>query len=99
MNRFLVKRKSYLKSQSSTNTEYSNEEDFDYYEAECCPLVVDPLIVLALIGFIALATYLLQTVIDMSMLGKRRRKRSFSEDLLNIFLEGKMPESHFLTAF
>ena len=89
MNRFLVKRKSYLRSQSSnTETEYSTENDYDYYEMECCPLVVDPLIVLALISFIALATYLLQTVIDMSMLGKRK-KRSFSGDLIDICVEGK----------
>ena len=55
-----------------------------YYEpsySSCCPLTVDSKTFVALIGFIGLATYLLLTVIDMSMLGGRR-KRSLSKVIL-----------------
>ena len=53
--------------------------------SSCCPQVVDPKTFLALISFMAAAVYLLQTVIDMSALGGRRKKRS----VLNVFLQGK----------
>ena len=44
---------------------------------DCCPLVVDPLTYAAILGFLAAATYLLQTVIAMSALaGGGRKKRS-----------------------
>lgn len=45
------------------------------YEPECCPLVVDPLTVISLIGFIAAATGFLNTQITM-LLRKKRRRRS-----------------------
>lgn len=45
---------------------------------DCCPLVVDPLTYAALLGFLAAATYLLQTVIAASALvAPGRKKRSF----------------------
>ena len=83
MSRLFVQQNSYLKSQST-----NSENDYDYVEMDCCPLVVDPYIVLALFTFIGAATYLLQTVIEMSMLG-RRRKRSLSDYLIGICMEGK----------
>ena len=48
------------------------------YGSDCCPPVVDPLTWLALLGFIAAATYLLNEVIAMSMLmmARKRRKRN-----------------------
>ena len=43
--------------------------------SDCCPPVVDPLLVMALLGFIAAATYFLQSLITMNLMG-RRKKRS-----------------------
>ena len=51
---------------------------------DCCPLVVDPLTWIALLAFLAAGTYFLEVAVQMSMLG-RRRKRSLSDYLL----EGK----------
>ena len=53
-------------------------ESYDHHD--CCPLVVDPLILCALLGLIAAATYFLriQITMNMNIVGrKRRRKRSF----------------------
>jgi hypothetical protein len=44
----------------------------------CCPLVVDPFCVLAIIGSIAFFSYILNIVITMK-LGRRRRKRTPAE--------------------
>ena len=55
------------------------------YSSNCCPQVVDPLTFAALVGFIGAAVYLLQTVIDMSALAGRRKKRS----VVDVFLQGK----------
>ena len=54
--------------------------------SDCCPLVVDPLLYLAFLGFIAAATYFLVPVIEMSMLmmARRRKKRQY----LNYIFEG-----------
>ena len=43
-------------------------------EQECCPLVVDPLTLIALIGFIAAATAFLNIQITMILTGKRRKR-------------------------
>ena len=40
---------------------------------ECCPPVLDPYTLLALLGGIALATFFLQQVIVMTMFGRKRR--------------------------
>ena len=57
-----------------------------YYE-ECCHPVVANLTYIALLSFLALATWLLNQLIEMSMLMMvRRRKRQLSE----IILEGKL---------
>ena len=40
--------------------------------SDCCPPVVDPLLIMALLGFIAAATYFLQSLITMN-LGRRKR--------------------------
>ena len=55
----------------------------------CCPPVVDPLLIGALLTFLAAAVYFLQQLIEMSMLMMARKKR----DTINtVLLEGK----HFL---
>ena len=46
-----------------------------YSGYDCCPLVVDSLSLIALIGFIALATYFFRIQIINSMLAKKRRRR------------------------
>ena len=47
---------------------------------DCCPLVVDPLTYLALMKFLAAATYFFQQLIAMSMLMMAgRKKRSFRD--------------------
>ena len=61
----------------------------------CCPGVVDPLTMLALVGFIALATYFFEIQIRNSMLmmaRKKRRKRELNlqAETLDIFNEGKL---------
>ena len=43
--------------------------------ARCCNVVVDPLSVLTLIGFLAAATYFLNILITMNIGGKRRKRR------------------------
>ena len=43
------------------------------YGNDCCPLVVDPLTYIALLTFIAAATYFFQQLIAMSMLARRKR--------------------------
>ena len=49
--------------------------------ADCCPLVVDPLTVAALLGFIAGAAALLQNLIATTLAaGGGRKKRSSSDD-------------------
>ena len=59
--------------------------DSYYYFEKCCPLVVEPLTYIALLSFIALAVYLLNEQIQMSMLMMARKKRQ-----LNWFLIGKI---------
>ena len=70
---------------SAYSTQYGSHSGSGY--SNCCPLVVDPLIFTALVGFMFAAVYLLQTVIDMSALPGpgRRKKRS----VLDVFIQGK----------
>ena len=44
--------------------------------SDCCPPVVDPLLIMALLGFIGAATYFLQSLITMNLMMARRKKRS-----------------------
>jgi hypothetical protein len=65
-----------------------------YSGGSCCPLVVDPLTVTALVGFIGAATFFLNTVITMStaisMIGRRRRRdASPLEHVLDLWHEGE----------
>ena len=57
-------------------------------ETECCPDVIDPMTLIALLGFLAAATFLLNELITMSMLmaPDRRKRSSFSE----IYSEGNI---------
>ena len=55
---------------------YGYDDVYYDYHPSCCSLTVDTKTFVALTGFIALATYLLLTVIDMSNLGKRRKRRN-----------------------
>ena len=57
---------------------YGHHGGYSHGYHDCCPLVVDPLTYAAILGFLAAATYLLQTVIASSALAMARKKRSFS---------------------
>ncbi len=46
-----------------------------YGHDDCCPLVVDPLTLVAILGAIAAATFFLNTAITMNIPPPRRRKR------------------------
>ena len=48
---------------------------------ECCPLVVDNLTFVSLIGFIILATYFLRQAILLNIMGRRKRRHISSTDL------------------
>lgn len=52
------------------------------YKEKCCPLVIDTLCVLAILGAIAAATLFLNPLIVMN-LGKRRRRRDLTSSLFN----------------
>ena len=54
---------------------------YDSHDHDCCPLVVDPMTLCALLGLIAAATYFLRRAITMNMniVGRRRKKRSYIE--------------------
>ena len=73
------------RSKSSSHGSYSSGSGHD-----CCPLVVDPLTLLSLGAFLAAAVYLLNELIAMSML-MRRRKRSLikSKNWPILMLEGR----------
>ena len=73
------------KSGSNSHGSYSSGSGHD-----CCPLVVDPLTLLSLGAFLAAAVYLLNELIAMSML-MRRRKRSLikSKNWPILMLEGR----------
>ena len=69
---------------------------YDYHDDhhECCPLVIDPLVMCALLGFIAAATWFLRTAITMNMniVGRKRRrkKRSDSENSITPITSHKL---------
>ena len=76
---------------SSSGYGHSGHGDYGHYEViHCCPLTIDPITWISLLSFIALGTYLLRETVDMSMLG-RRKKRSLSE----IFIEGKVKTKYY----
>lgn len=79
----------YLGSGSSAKAHRSSGGSYSSgYGSSCCPLVIDPMTLLALLGFLAAAVYLLNELIAMSMLMMaRRRKRQ--EPHLELFMEGK----------
>ena len=74
------------RSKSGSHGSYSSGSGHD-----CCPLVVDPLTLLSLGAFLAAAVYLLNELIAMSML-MRRRKRSLTESKAwpILMLEGRL---------
>ena len=55
---------------------------------DCCPLVFDPLTLIAFFGFLAAGTYLLQITITMTIMG-RRKKRNISEKFQDILFAGR----------
>ena len=61
------------------------------YGSDCCPLVVDPLVWIALLTFIAAATYFFNELIAMSALAmmRKRRKRNFEGDWPEIVRKGR----------
>ena len=76
------------KSGSNSHGSYSGYGSSSH--ESCCPLVVDPLTLLSLGAFLAAAVYLLNELIAMSML-MRRRKRSLikSKNWPILMLEGR----------
>ena len=78
------------KSGSSSHGSYSGYGSSGH---DCCPLVVDPLTLLALGAFLAAAVYLLNELIAMSMLmmaRKRKRSANLAKDLPMSMLEGRL---------
>ena len=68
------------------HSSYGGHDDYGHHETiYCCPLTIDFYTWASLLGFIALGTYLLEQTVQMSMLG-RRKKRSLSD----IWIEGKV---------
>ena len=66
-------------SYGSDHSGYGHGDDYGHYETiHCCPLTIDPYTWTALLSFIALATWLLNETIQMSMLmmARKRRKRT-----------------------
>ncbi len=68
------------------------------HKAQCCPLVVDPLALIALMGLLMAATMLLEGVITMTLGRKKRRRRheaekSFVEEIQDLAQAGR--EKHF----
>ena len=55
---------------------------------DCCPLVFDPLTLIAFFGFLAAGTYLLQITITMTIMG-RRKKRNISKKFQDILFAGR----------
>ena len=53
-----------------------------YGSGNCCPLVVNTKSFLALLGFMALAVWFLNNVIEMSALPVKRKKRSLIDHVL-----------------
>ncbi len=81
-----------LLSSSSSGYGYYDHNDYYpetyhggyYYYDQCCPLVVDPLVYIALLSGIGLATYLLRELIPNSaLMMARRRKRDYLIDAGN----------------
>ena len=54
---------------------------------DCCPLVFDPLTYTALMSFIALATYFLWVAVTMNIMGRKRKKRSESDQIFEEILD------------
>ena len=69
----------------------SNGNSFGFgQDLQCCDEVVDPISLLTTIGAIGAASaFLRQAVIDNMVMGARRKKRSFDQDLEYIFSSGK----------
>ena len=54
---------------------------------DCCPLVFDPLTYVALMSFIALATYFLWVAVTMNIMMRKRKKRSESDQIFEEILD------------
>ena len=66
---------------SSNNSGHGNSLGYGP-ELQCCDEVVDPVSLFAAIGAIAAASlFLRQAVIDNMIMGKRRKKRTLSQEL------------------
>ena len=56
--------------------------------SDCCGVVIDTYTFLALMSFIFLATYFLWVAITMNIMGRKRRKRSTSDHLFDVYWAG-----------
>ena len=63
---------------------------------DCCPLVVDPLTYIALLSFLVAATYFLWVAVTMNIMGRKRRKRSVSEHVYDLFYAGMIQFEFFV---
>jgi hypothetical protein len=75
-------------SDHSSGYGYGGYEVSHKEETHCCPLVVDPLCLAAILLGIAAATYLLQIVIAKTF-GKRKRKRRYAIDVGPVIVRGR----------
>ena len=75
----------YRSNEASAVGSYSSGYGGGHKGADCCPLVVDPLTVAALLGFIGAATAALSNLIAANLAagGGRRKKRSIGGSSLN----------------
>ena len=83
---------SYLVNDKSHGYGHNSHNSYGYnnYSYDCCPLVVDNLTFIAIMSFLALATYFLNGIIatsNLMMAGKK--KRSSDGLLIDIIREGK----------
>ena len=56
--------------------------------SDCCGVVIDTYTYLALMSFIFLATYFLWVAITMNVMAGRRRKRTTSDHLFDVYWAG-----------
>ena len=70
----------------SDNSRIDSYGAYSSYGGGCCDPVVDPLTYAALLGFLALATYFFQVLIEMSMLEMMLLIKLNSETMLEVTL-------------
>ena len=90
-----INRRASAKSSTSNSNNFASASGYGALSSsgsgeDCCPLVVDPLLLLTLTSFIAAAVYLLNIEITMSMLMMARRKREAPQSPAYCILQGRL---------